>query len=78
MMRIARAQAIMKPTMKAPCRVTPMASRKCAGVSYRGCAVGVLGRLALKAGSALYIMTSAQDILFDLFVPALEKRPYRV
>lgn len=44
--------------------------------SCRGCAIGVLGRLALKAGSALYIMTSAQDILFDLFVPALEKRRF--
>jgi hypothetical protein len=30
--------------------------------------------MSLKAGSAFYIMTSARDILFDLFVPALKRR----
>ena len=40
MMRIARAQAIMKPTMKDPCRLIPTASRNCAGVSYLDCSAG--------------------------------------
>ena len=38
----------------------------------RQCAIREIGILALRAGAAVYIMTSAKDILFDVFVPALE------
>lgn len=38
----------------------------------RACAIRSLGLLALKSSSALYIMTSAQDILLDLFAPSLK------
>ncbi len=39
----------------------------------RQCAIREIGTLALKRGAAFYIMTSAQDILFDLFAPALNE-----
>jgi hypothetical protein len=31
---------------------------------------------ALRAGSAFYVMTSARDILGDVYVPALERRRF--
>jgi len=37
------------------------------------CAIREIGLLALKSGAAVYIMTSARDILFDVFVPALDR-----
>jgi hypothetical protein len=37
------------------------------------CAIREIGTMSLKAGFSLYIMTSAQDILFDLFLPALNQ-----
>ena len=40
----------------------------------RACAIRELGLLALRAGAAVYVMTSARDILFDLYVPARERR----
>lgn len=39
----------------------------------RQCPIKQLGMMALHSGAAFYIMTSAQDILFDVFVPALAK-----
>ena len=42
----------------------------------RSCAIRELGILALRAGAAFYIMTSAKDILLDLFVPALDARRF--
>ena len=37
------------------------------------CAIRELGIMALEAGAAFYIMTSAQDILFDVFAPSLNE-----
>ena len=37
----------------------------------RQCMIREMGIMALKAGAAFYIMTSAKDILMDVFVPAL-------
>ena len=34
----------------------------------RSCAIREIGALALRAGAACYVMTSAKDILLDLFV----------
>lgn len=42
----------------------------------RECAIREMGDLALDAGAALYIMTSARDILFDLFKPGLDERRF--
>ena len=42
-------------------------------VACQQCAIREIGTLALRAGSAYYIMTSAKDILLDLFVPALNE-----
>ena len=39
----------------------------------RSCAIREIGTLALRAGAACYVMTSAKDILLDLFVPALDE-----
>ena len=39
----------------------------------RECAIREIGTLALQTGAAFYIMTSAQDILFDVFAPALDE-----
>ena len=36
------------------------------------CAIREIGALALRAGAACYVMTSAKDILLDLFAPALD------
>jgi len=41
--------------------------------SCRQCAIREIGLLALQSGAAVYIMTSAKDILFDVFVPALDR-----
>ncbi|MBN1515684.1 hypothetical protein JXA32_03845 [Candidatus Sumerlaeota bacterium] len=37
------------------------------------CAIRELGAQALQAGACFYIMTSAKDILFDVYRPALEE-----
>ncbi len=37
----------------------------------RQCPIREMGIMALKAGAAFYVMTSAKDILMDVFVPAL-------
>jgi len=38
----------------------------------RICAIREFGLLSLRAGTAFYVMTSARDILLDVFAPALE------
>ena len=38
----------------------------------RSCAIREIGALALRAGAACYVMTSAKDILLDLCAPALD------
>lgn len=40
--------------------------------SCRQCAIREIGIATLKAGAAFYIMTSARDILFDMFAPSLD------
>ena len=42
----------------------------------KGCLIKDFGTMALYANSAFYIMTSAQNILFDIFEPALNKRKF--
>lgn len=39
----------------------------------RQCTIKQLGMMTLNSGAAFYIMTSAQDILFDVFAPANNK-----
>ena len=39
----------------------------------RLCAIRECGLLSLRAGAAFYVMTSARDILLDVFVPALDR-----
>jgi hypothetical protein len=39
----------------------------------RRCAIGEIGTMTLETGAAFYIMTSARDILFDVFVPSLDR-----
>jgi hypothetical protein len=39
----------------------------------RNCAIREFGTLTLKTGSAFYIMTSARDILLDVFAPSLRE-----
>lgn len=41
-------------------------------VSCQQCAIREIGLMTLRSGTAFYIMTSARDILFDLFTSALE------
>lgn len=43
-----------------------------APVPCRQCAVGEFGIMTLRTGGAFYIMTSARDILLDVFAPALD------
>jgi len=38
----------------------------------RQCTIREIGLMTLKTGAAFYIMTSARDILFDVFKPALD------
>lgn len=40
------------------------------------CEIRRLGVRALEAGKAFYIMTSARDILFDVYLPALQERRF--
>ena len=40
----------------------------------RSCGIREIGTHALHAGSAFYVMTSARDILDDVYVPALDDR----
>ena len=42
----------------------------------RPCVVRKIGTRALRAGSAFYVMTSARDILDDVFVPAVARRTF--
>jgi hypothetical protein len=42
----------------------------------RSCAIREMGTQSLRAGSAFYVMTSARDILDDVYVPALEDRRF--
>lgn len=42
-------------------------------VCCRQCAIREIGIMTLKTGAAFYIMTSAKDILFDVFKPALDE-----
>ena len=42
----------------------------------QSCAIREIGTRALLAGSAFYVMTSARDILNDVYVPALEDRRF--
>jgi hypothetical protein len=39
----------------------------------RRCAIGEIGTMTLRTGAAFYIMTSARDILSDVFVPSLDR-----
>lgn len=39
----------------------------------RQCVIREIGVMTLKAGAAFYIMCSAKDILFDLFIPSLHR-----
>lgn len=43
----------------------------------RGCYIRMLGLMTLKTGAAYYIMTSAKDILFNLYKPALNNGRFR-
>ena len=45
-------------------------------VPCRSCAIREIGTQSLRAGSAFYVMTSARDILDDVYVPALESRRF--
>ena len=45
-------------------------------VPCQSCAIREIGTRALLAGSAFYVMTSARDILNDVYVPALEDRRF--
>jgi len=40
------------------------------------CTIRQIGIMALKAGAAFYIMTSAKDILLDVFTPALNEKRF--
>jgi hypothetical protein len=40
------------------------------------CAIREIGIMTLRAGAAFYVMTSAKDILMDVFVPALRERRF--
>jgi hypothetical protein len=51
----------------------PRAEGQAIPAACRDCAIREIGLLALDAGAAVYIMTSAKDILFDVFVPALDR-----
>ena len=42
----------------------------------RSCTIREIGTRALHAGSAFYVMTSARDILDDVYLPALESRRF--
>ncbi|MBS1856140.1 MAG: hypothetical protein JST11_12295 [Acidobacteria bacterium] len=48
-----------------------------AGAPCGDCLILALGRQALAGGSAVYIMTSARDILHDVLLPALRHRRFR-
>jgi hypothetical protein len=39
----------------------------------RQCAIKEIGIMALQAGAAFYIMTSAKDVLLDVFAPAVNE-----
>ena len=55
-------------------RITTAASEL--PVPCRTCAIRNIGNLALRSGAAFYIMTSAKDILWDLYVPTLEEERF--
>jgi hypothetical protein len=43
----------------------------------RDCLIRAIGQQALASGSAVYIMTSAHDILHDVLLPTLRRRRFR-
>ena len=52
------------------------ADRAAVPVPCRSCAIREIGAQSLRAGSAFYVMTSARDILDDVYVPAVEARQF--
>jgi hypothetical protein len=61
------------------CRALENAARPDAAslpLPCRPCAIRAIGTDALRAGSAFYVMTSARDILDDVFVPAIARRTF--
>lgn len=40
------------------------------------CSIREIGLLTLLTGSSFYIMTSAEDIMFDMFLPALQNKKF--
>ena len=52
------------------------ADRAAVPVPCRACAIREIGAQSLRAGCAFYVMTSARDILDDVYVPALEARQF--
>lgn len=43
----------------------------------RDCPIRAIGQQALASGSAVYVMTSAHDLLLDVLLPALRRRRFR-
>lgn len=43
----------------------------------KDCSIRMVGFAALQSGSAFYVMTSAKDILFDVFKPAMDQGTFR-
>ncbi|HID96529.1 MAG TPA: hypothetical protein EYP53_10825 [Candidatus Latescibacteria bacterium] len=43
----------------------------------RDCQIALIGQKALVARAALYIMTSAEDVVYDLFIPRLKGEGYQ-
>ena len=44
--------------------------------SCKNCTIKYIGLMSLLTGSSFYIMTSAKDILFDIFLPAIETQKF--
>lgn len=42
----------------------------------RNCGIRIIGLMALKARSSFYIMTSARDILHDIFLPSVQSQKF--
>ena len=47
-----------------------------AHLACRECTIREIGTEALRSGAAFYVMTSAKDILLDVFAPALDERRF--
>jgi len=41
------------------------------------CQIGLIGRRALASGASVYIMTSAKDVVYDMFLPMIEEGKYQ-